>query len=480
MKIALVQCPCYCVETPSLGIAYLCAVLKKEGYDVKVFDFNTKLYWNYREYWKPESEESWYSDTFFLSKEVLENWVNIFTNEVLEFNPDVVGFSVQSTSVVFSKQVAKKIKEKDNSKFIIFGGPECIREKPETFLKDVGIDFIVKGEGEITLVELLKLIKYGVPLNKCNGLVFCTNGQIISNPFREEIENLDSLPYPDFSFFEREKYLHRYTLPMITSRGCIRRCVFCTDTWYQRKYRFRSPQNIVSELEYLVKNYKINSVRFNDLLLNGNLTNLEKLCELILRRKIRVFWSGNAIAIDMDKKLLKKMHRAGCRGLIFGIESASQNVIDLMGKNTRISDISSILKKASDTGIRVITNWIVGFPGENRDNLFETVRFVLRHRKYIFVSGSANILAINPSAIIAKSPEKFGVKYVKDFDSNGWVRNDNNLLERRHRQRVFNKFLSDIGLLNDGLLDYKYYSFFKNIIFYFKKRKILSEIKKEL
>ncbi len=480
MKIALVQCPSYSVDTPPLGIAYLCAVLKKEGYSLKVFDFNAELYDKYKEYWKPEKEWSWYANKFFLEKSEFEILTDSFAGEILNFCPDAIGFSVQSTSAVFSLRVADKIRQRDKSKIIIFGGPECFREKAETFLNNSELNFVISGEGEETLVELLRVIKTGSSLSACNGLTFYSGGKIICNAPRKEIEDLNFLPYPDFSFFTPGKYLHKGTLPMLSSRGCINRCTFCLDTWYQYKYRSREPENVVGEIEYLIEKHGVKYIRFNDLLLNGNLEKLEKMCDLLIKKNASyVSWVGNAVARDMNKKLLKKMRRAGCVRLIFGIESCSSKILGLMRKNTKVEEISSLLKKSANAGIEVVTNWIVGFPGETREDFMETIRFILAHQRYIFSSGSANILSILPRSIIAKDLEKFNVEFGKDLQTE-WLCRDNNISERRHRQRIFNKFLVNLGILDNDDNGREHQSFFRNIILSVKRGKILNEIKKEL
>lgn len=480
MKIALVQCPCYSVETPPLGIAYLCAALKKEGHAIKAFDFNTDLYQQYKENWKSENEWLWHPGNFFLEKNELEKLADSYAKKILNFCPEAIGFSVQSTSLIFSLLVAKKIRKYENDKIIIFGGPEVFREKPEVFLNNSESNFIISGEGEASLVELLKIIQSGSSLFDCNGLIFYSSGKIIHNNPRIEIDNLNSLPYPDFSFFDCEKYLYKRTLPMITSRGCINRCVFCVDTWYQHKYRIRDPENIVGEMEYLIEKYGVDSIRFNDLLLNGNLEKLDKVCDLLIKRKITsITWSGNAVAKDMDKKLLKKMYLAGCRRLIFGIESCSAKVIDLMRKNTKIREISFLLKKTADAGIKVVTNWIAGFPGETKEDFMETIRFIAKHQKYIYASGPVNILSILPHSIIAQEPERFNVKFDEDKQLE-WYCPENDILERKHRQVVFNKFLAELGILNNHNNYSKARLFLKNIILFIKREKIINEIKKEL
>ena len=448
MKIALVQCPCYSIKMPPLGIAYLCAVLKKESYPVEVFDFNAELYWKYKELWKDENDIYWYPNTFFLKGEELENYVNLFADRIIQADAKVIGFSVAATSRVLSLLVARRIKELDKDRIIVFGGPECYREMPEVFFKTAAVDVIVQGEGEITLIELLSRLRDGRALTDCNGLIFQQDGKIIQTAPRELIKNLDSLPFPDFSLFDQDRYSDRVRLPMLMSRGCVRRCVFCFDVWYyQQKYRIRSPEHIVNELEYLMKDYNIKEIEFSDLLLNGDLENLEKVCDLLIQRNIvNIEWMGSAALRNMEKKLLQKMFQTGCRYLTFGVESGSQRVIDLMGKGTSLDDISLIIQNTAEAKISITTNWLIGFPGEERADLIETMKFIVRHRRYLNMVGVCT-LAINPRTTIHQDAERRGIQLDPTFALN-WRYKDNDFKERKHRERVFLRFLCEVGLLD--------------------------------
>jgi len=434
---------------PPLGIAYLCAVLKKEGYRSEVFDFNADLYPQYKQLWESGNDQYWHPNSFFLKNPELDQYVNKYARKILESLPDVIGFSVAATSRIFSELVAKKIKELDKSKITIFGGPECYRERPEFLFNASGADYIIQGEGEITLVELLSRINKKLSVSGCNGVIFRQGEKIISNPPRKLIKDLDSLPFPDFSLFDPGKYLAKDTLPALMSRGCIRSCVFCFDVWYyQRKYRVRSPESIVDEIDYLIKNYNMQHIEYSDLLLNGDLRNLEKVCDLLIKKGIKDFsWGGSAAVRKMDKALLAKMYSAGCRSLTFGAESGSQKVLNLMRKGTTVENISQLIRNSAEAGMAVVTNWIIGFPGEERSDILESMRFILKHRKYLYGVGSVCVLAINARTTIYQDAERKGIclSETSGFD---WKYVDNDLAERRKRERIFLRFLKEIGLSN--------------------------------
>ena len=477
-RIALVQCPCFSMNTPPLGIAYLCSALLKEGYQTKVFDFNPRIYSRYPDLWDEKKEQLWFANDFFLKGHELDKWISIFTEKILEFNPEVIGFSVQSTSVVFSMEVSKRIKELSADKFIIFGGPECLRENPEFFLKEGKVDYVVQGDGEVTLMELLKTINQGSGLNNCNGIAFNSNDGVVNNPPRSSLD-VDSLPIPDFSLFELEKYLFKDSLPMITSKGCIRRCLFCSDIWYHHKYMVRKAESIVSEIEHLIKLYNIKRIEFFDLLLNGDLNNLEKMCDLLIQRNNNISWCGNAVIRKMSPVLLKKLYQAGCRTLIFGVESFSQRVIDSMHKGFRLKEARLIIKQVSQAGISVYLNIIIGFPGEERKDLEKTAAFILKMRKYIARLVSIRLFVISSRSVLSRESSKLNIQ--ENTSPYDWECQGNNLNERLHRYAAFAGFADRLGLLQStGTIDTSGFSIKEKIALHLKGRAALSKFVSEL
>ena len=482
MKIALIQCPCASVEIPSLGIAYLCSALKKNSHQVRVFDFNIDSYCQNNgqdvKRWCYTSDQFWSAENEFLNKLFADKWFDKSAASVLEFNPDVVGFSVQATSFFISLKVAEKIKVADDSRKIVFGGPECSREDPRVLLTNKAIDFVVTGEGEIAIVELLECLQGRKKIIDCLGVAFKTeDNKIICNPPREVNHDISALNFPDFSEFELKKYLCKFTLPMLTSRGCIKRCAYCVDTWYQEQYRYRNPENIVQEIIYLINSYDVRAIRFNDLLINGNLEALDKLCDDMIKKNItHIPWSSNAVPRKMSVRLLSKMYKAGCRSLTFGAESFSQRVLNLMQKNVRVNDVEDVIKNTAKTGIMVTVNWLLGFPGEEREDVKNTMVAILRNRKHITASGGVNILAINAPSTISKKADKLQI-ILNQKDNFAWRYKNNDLLERKHRQKVFTKFLKKIGLYSENVGiagDESQHHNLQDIPF-IRRRKIISE-----
>jgi anaerobic magnesium-protoporphyrin IX monomethyl ester cyclase len=413
-----------------------------------------------------------------LKKEELEKWVTLFADRILETNPEVIGFSMQVPSEIISMAVARKIKERDASKIIVFGGPECLRARPELYLDGRTADFIVRGEGEVTLLELLKALENKTPLESCDGIGFRSKGTVVVNKPRKP-QDLDQRPFPDFSVFDREKYEWKHALPMVASRGCIRKCAFCVDTWRQEAYATRRPEDVVAEMEHLIKTYKIELIHFNDLLLNGDLKNLEKICDLMIQKNLKVLWCGQMAVRKIDASLFKKMRATGCSGYSLGMEHASQKVVNLMRKNFNVKDGGDMIRNTFHANIHLHLNWIIGFPGEEREDLIEGAKFVLKHRRYIYVLCPISILAINQPALIAREAESLGIQTSED--PIGWRYKDNVPEERTRRCKAFVRFVEKLQLSEGAQKDFFAKPTFRQKIgWYLKGKRALRDLISEI
>jgi len=446
MKICFVQCPAFGVDSPPLGISYLATFISKKKFTVKVFDFNIDLYNHvdkkYKYLWLPSNIRDWTNpdkfDQFeFITKDLLKN----YSKKIISYNPSVISFSTHSTSVQFTIKLTKIVKRLKPSIKIIYGGPQCFIKEitPKDIISDYGFhqypDFMIIGEGEETLLELLTRIKNG---SKTDDVAGCISSKNIKNPrYRKSIEDLDSLPLPDFSFFDLEKYpdYKHGKLRILSSRGCVSKCVFCTDTMSWKKYRTRSAENIFKEFK-LRKKQGINTLEFNDSLLNGDLKNLSKLCDLLIKNDIGMYWGGSVRVNErMNYSFLKRMKQANCSYLSYGVESASNKVLKKMNKNILSFSAMKIIVLTRLAGIKVFTNWIIGFPGETTLDFIKTLLFVTLLRPFIN-DVSVSTLFINPHSLMEKSPERFGIQYDKQRN---WQSIDgkNNASVRLRRAKIF-------------------------------------------
>jgi radical SAM superfamily enzyme YgiQ (UPF0313 family) len=334
----------------SLGLLYLAAVLRKNGYEVDVIDCQALGYW--------------YDDV---------------EKELAKRKPNVVGITSTTLTYKPALRIAKIAKRVCPEAKTILGGChvtfwdfEALRECPHA-------DVIVRKEGEITLLEVMKCFDRGDSLRNVLGITYRDKGEIIRNPDRPYIENLDKLPFPAHDLLPIERLRKAGTLifPVITSRGCIFWCDFCTAVrMFGRKYRTRSPKNIADELELLEEEFSAEEVAFCDDLFTLDQTRVLKLCREIKERNLKLRWTCGTRVDMVTKDLLRTMKEAGCIGVWFGVESGSQRLLNDMHKGISVDQTIKAFKWAREVGLRTLAQVIIGFPGEDRETAWETIRLV--------------------------------------------------------------------------------------------------------
>ncbi|MFH0984783.1 MAG: radical SAM protein [Candidatus Omnitrophota bacterium] len=459
MKITLVQCPAFGIDRPPLALGYLAAFLREQGQAVRVFDFNADLYAHaeeaHKRFWEFSYVFQWMNQDYFSQQKVLsESHYAQWAEMLLRDDPDILGFSVQSSSLICSLKLAREIRKRATAPAIVFGGPLHLSysiEHADHLLQmkdDVGrqlVDVVVLGEGEETLLDIARRLEAKESLRGCPGTVIrAEDGKILRNGPRSLIENLDILPFPDFHDFPSVyKYDRRW--PILGSRGCVNRCVFCDDALMWRRYRYRSAANIFQEMK-LRKEQGAEFLEFNDLLINGNSSELLKLCNLLIGGKLGLTWGGSAcVGRNLDREMLKKLKQAGCCYLNFGIESASPKILKDMNKSFTISEVQRVITEAHRAGMDVCTNWIVGFPTEREEDFQQTLQFITRFFKLLRKNLMVNSFILKDASLLARHKEKFGVVA---GDGWNWVSQDGaNTVEVRKRR--YDEFLATIERLGD-------------------------------
>ncbi len=422
MKIALIQCPVWGTYDPPLALAQLSSCLKSEGNDVYVLDLNIKLYLNrtenYRNMWAWEQSSFWYDAecvrNFF---EDNDKDIELHLKNIIESGARIIGFSVNAASKLSSIEVARRLKEQNKELIIIFGGPLFFEKRLITLiLNEAAIDVVIAGEGEVAFCELVRLIEKNQDISFCKGLVFKKNGKVVNTGSRGLLPNLDSLPFLDFTDLPLSNYDDLRHIPFMASRGCIQRCAFCSSRTFWPGYRAMSGERIFKEIEFHKRQLsKINPdfshVDFWDLLFNGNMKSLNDFCDLMSKIKLDIYWNANMIIRpEMDIGLINKMKEAGCEHVIFGIESGSQRVLDLMRKHYRVEDADRIIRCMHNAGITVTGNFMFGFPGETEDDFKKTLDFIKRNAKFLDRAyPSRTFCAIEEYSYFHSHPEEFGI-----------------------------------------------------------------------
>lgn len=382
-KILLLVPPCSLpmgklkVTVPPLGLGYIAAVLEKEGYLVEILDATVE---GFRQEVRIDHKRIRYGLSYGQIKEIIK-----------EFNPDVAGISCHSTSQFEnSLDTCKAVREVNKKIITILGGihpstfPYQILEENEV------VDFIVIGEGEYTFRDLLtSLNKPNSNFLNIDGLAYRVDSGIKANLKTELIRNLDELPFPARHLLPIEKYFKvgvnqnlsniKRNLQIISSRGCPFKCTFCATTIYWgNKYRNRSPENVIAEIDHLVKEYKIRELQFTDDSLTADYNSARKVFELLKERKYKLKWSvPNGINVcTLDEELLKLMKESGCYEIRLAIESGTQEILQkVIQKPVNLKHVKEIIAISKKLGLSTSGFFAIGFPGETLEDIKQTFRF---------------------------------------------------------------------------------------------------------
>jgi radical SAM superfamily enzyme YgiQ (UPF0313 family) len=358
MRICLINPPWHINKTnvwfhikpsfPHLGLLSLAAVIENEGVDVDILDFAA----------------------LFLS------WIQI-EQKIKLLNYEYFGITATTSTVNSSYYLSKIIKRFHPYSKVIFGGIHVSVLPEEAFHKGAA-DFVIRGEGEESLLKLLK----GDSFNNIPGLSYPDGAEIRHIQPEGLVADLDLLPFP--AYHKVDLNLYRPTpgsykrLPainMVTSRGCPGKCIFCNSA--QRKLRRRSAENIFKDIETLYKNYGIKEIAFYDDTFTVYPTTVVKLCNLLIEHKIDITWSCFARADFITFDLLKIMKSAGCHQIMYGIESASKDILKNIKKNINLTKSKEAITMSKEVGIEVRCAFMLGNPGETRKTIDETIKYSL-------------------------------------------------------------------------------------------------------
>jgi anaerobic magnesium-protoporphyrin IX monomethyl ester cyclase len=333
-----------------LGLAYLAAVLEKNGQEVTVIDC-------------PALE---------INQEKLKT-------KLASINPDLIGITSMTPTIQSATLSAHIAKETCPDTTVVLGGPHVTFMDKQVLTEEKAVDIIVRGEGEQTMLELAQNAFNLKNLNDIKGITFKKNGQIFRTPNRPLIQKLDELPHPAYKHFALEKYrlFGKRILPIITSRGCPSQCSFCTTSRiFGKTFRARSPKNIVDELEWLRDAHRADAFSFYDDTFTLNKKRALEICEEIKNRDIGLPWDCQTRVSQVSKEILAKMREANCQQVFFGVESGCQKILDAVKKGTSVEQNEKAIKMAKEAGLFVAVSVMVGYPGETQDMLKQTIKLI--------------------------------------------------------------------------------------------------------
>lgn len=300
------------------------------------------------------------------------------------FSPDIVGISGQSSSAVYDVyNYAKIVKSYNPQTIIVVGGAHATFQDTQMMKDCPELDVIVRGEGEAIMKKLVDAYSDEKPLTNVPGITFRDNGSIVRNMDHPFIENLDELPFPAYDLINPPLYFSygvRYS-PMVSSRGCPFGCKFCASSkLVGKRWRARSPENVVKEMKHLEDKYNVKEIVFIDDLFTYDLNRVHEICNQICDTGISVGWNCTARASKLltNPEMLKWLKSAGCHTLCIGVESGSQRILDLMNKGIKLEQVVKSVKMAKDAGFVLVLTFMVGYPGETKQDIDRTIEFACK------------------------------------------------------------------------------------------------------
>lgn len=357
-----------------LGFLYMADVLEKDGVTVKILD--CPLYYHIRRTLNDQF------DRIGLLPDQIKKYIE-------DFQPDIIGVCCAYSSYEHdSFDIINYIKSFFRHILIVVGGAHA-SANPRYVLRNPSIDIVVIGEGEEIMRDIARRTRDHASLNNIPGTVLKTDHGIRMNERHSYITNLDTVT-PAWHLIDIQQYfnhpfnanatMRRNTVDIVTSRGCPGHCIFCSiHTVWGRKWRARSPGNVVDEIEMLYTRYGVRQVRFQDDNLTLDKQRICAICDELLRRKIDIRWdTPNGVAIwTLDQKTLRKMKASGCYRITFGIESGCKRIQQYIGKVIDFNRVNDLITCCHQLGIWVCATFIIGFPDETREEIRETENYIL-------------------------------------------------------------------------------------------------------
>lgn len=376
------------LTAPPLGLAYIGAVLEQNDINVTIID-----------------------------APALDMDLQEYQRTISKTHVDLLGVQTTTPTIKQALAVGQITKAIHPDSTITMGGYHATFMAQQLLRAHDFVDVVVRNEGEFATLELVNALERDKPLGNIDGINYRDGERLIETPKRRPIEDLDALPFPARHLLPMSEYMlfgrKQVLATMICSRGCPMGCSFCASSaMHGRRARFRSPENAVTELEQIVDEYKVKNVGFMDDTFTLFPKWVHSFCDGIIRRGIDVKWGCTARVDKFTKSLLSQMWRAGCRTLLFGVESGNQGILDNVQKGTKVDQAWRAFRTARDIGMHTIASMTLGMPGENRTTADETIGFAKKvNPDYAIFS----LATPYPGTKFYELASKMGLLKVKDW-----------------------------------------------------------------
>ncbi|MDA2932735.1 B12-binding domain-containing radical SAM protein [Acidobacteria bacterium AH-259-D05] len=305
---------------------------------------------------------------------------------IAKFRPDVVGMTMPTPAYVHVIEVAKRVKKLGREIQVVVGGPHPSAFPRECVEEEDNIDYAILGEGEISFYQLIQVLERGGSPESIGGLACRVSGadSVRANPRGQLVQDLDELPFPARDLLPLDKYYPPSTktvsgqLPgnMITARGCPYQCTYCeTQVVWTRKFRFRSPGNVVDEIQECMEKYGIRQFNFHDDIFPMRRDRTIGICKEIQRRKLDISWFCMSRVNFVWEDVMTEMKRAGCRKIMFGLESGDNEVLKIMKKEATVEQAREAFRICRRVGIGTMGSFMLGNIGETEETIRATIDF---------------------------------------------------------------------------------------------------------
>lgn len=369
---------------PPLGLAYIAANLERHDHSVRIVDLE-------------------------IEDKNLSYWLD-------KWQPRFLGISGTSHTRFESFRLAKEAKDFNKEIITIYGGVHATFTALDTLKNIKEIDYVVRGEGEHTVLELIETFKKGKDITGLRGITYHSKDGIQENPPAQRIKPLDSLPSPAYHLLDMDKYsldmefVNTKGISIITSRGCLAKCSFCSASrMFNHRVTTHSGKRVLNEIKFLFKNYGFEGVKIFDSTLTIQRNHINALCDEIMRRSLNFPWECEIRVGTVDQKILEKMKNAGCYYVNFGIESASQKVLNLMRKGFTVEQAEELLDLCHKVGIRTKVFFSFGHIGETMDDVAKTFQFIEKNEDKITTLASGAGVRIYPGTYLEEYAQKNGL-----------------------------------------------------------------------
>ncbi len=338
-----------------LGLGYIASFLRKYGsHSVQIYE--------------PEAQSLSHTD---LEKIIRDN------------SPDIVGLTCSTPNFFRAIRLARAVKNNSDAKIIIGGVhasalPEFIAENyPEL------IDCVVVGEGEITMLELVRAYENNQSIEGLQGIVYRSGNKTIRTGTRPFIEELDSIPFPARDLIPQKLFIpnlhnarHRNCSTLLTSRGCPFNCSFCASRIVSgRNYRIHSAEYVLEEMQMVKTDFNARQLLITDDTFTIDHERLEKICRGMIDKKLDLEWFCFSQVSSVNREMLSIMKKAGCYNIGFGIESGNEDILRKMGKPIKPEKALEAVRLANEIGMKTQAFYIFGTPGETKQQMEETIQF---------------------------------------------------------------------------------------------------------